>query len=51
MQIRKLNPNEQPPYAFRITGIDRDFFIRHYDEEIFENGIQVIDMIRLSQDL
>lgn len=37
--------------GFRITGIDRDFFIRHYDEEIFENGIQVIDMIRLSQDL
>lgn len=37
--------------GFRITGIDRDFFIRHYTEEIFENGIQVIDMIRLSQDL
>ncbi|MBY9078790.1 GNAT family N-acetyltransferase [Paenibacillus sp. HN-1] len=37
--------------GFRITGVDRDFFIRHYDEEIFENGIQVIDMIRLSQDL
>jgi ribosomal protein S18 acetylase RimI-like enzyme len=37
--------------GFRITGIDRDFFIRHYEEEIFENGIQVIDMIRLSQDL
>ncbi len=37
--------------GFRITGIDRDFFIRHYSEEIFENGIQVIDMIRLSLDL
>ncbi|KWX79114.1 acetyltransferase [Paenibacillus riograndensis] len=37
--------------GFRIIGIDRDFFIRHYDEEIFENGMQVIDMIRLSQDL
>ncbi|MNE70929.1 putative N-acetyltransferase YvbK [compost metagenome] len=37
--------------GFRITGVDRDFFIRHYDEEIFENGIQVVDMIRLSQDL
>ncbi|UVI32865.1 GNAT family N-acetyltransferase [Paenibacillus spongiae] len=37
--------------GFRITGIDRDFFIRHYDEEIYENGIQVIDMVRLSQDL
>lgn len=37
--------------GFRITGIDKDFFIRHYQEEIFENGIQCRDMIRLSQDL
>lgn len=37
--------------GFRITGIDIDFFIRHYQEEIFENGIQCRDMIRLSQDL
>lgn len=37
--------------GFRITGIDKDFFIRHYPEEIFENGIQCRDMIRLSQDL
>lgn len=37
--------------GFRITGVDRDFFIRHYTEEIFENGLQVMDMIRLSQDL
>lgn len=37
--------------GFRITGIDIDFFIRHYDEKIFENGIQCRDMIRLSQDL
>lgn len=37
--------------GFRMTGIDRDFFIRHYDEAIYENGIQVIDMVRLSQDL
>ncbi|GGG09571.1 putative N-acetyltransferase YvbK [Paenibacillus albidus] len=37
--------------GFRITGVDRDFFIRHYSEAIFENGIQVVDMIRLSQDL
>ncbi|MFF2886201.1 GNAT family N-acetyltransferase [Paenibacillus sp. NPDC057967] len=37
--------------GFRITGVDRDFFIRHYEEEIVENGIQVVDMIRLSQDL
>ncbi|MNG24624.1 putative N-acetyltransferase YvbK [compost metagenome] len=37
--------------GFRIIGIDRDFFVRHYNEKIFENGMQVIDMIRLSQDL
>lgn len=37
--------------GFRMTSIDRDFFVRHYDEPIYENGIQVIDMVRLSQDL
>lgn len=37
--------------GFRMTSIDRDFFIRHYSEEIFENGIQVVDMVRLSQDI
>lgn len=37
--------------GFRITGIDSDFFITHYDEEIYENGIQCRDMIRLSQNL
>ncbi|WP_054705089.1 GNAT family N-acetyltransferase [Bacillus sp. JCM 19041] len=37
--------------GFRMTSIDRDFFLRHYDEPIYENGIQVIDMVRLSQDL
>ncbi|TFE00800.1 N-acetyltransferase [Jeotgalibacillus sp. R-1-5s-1] len=37
--------------GFRITGIDHDFFTRHYSEPIFENGIQCRDMIRLSMDL
>lgn len=37
--------------GFRITGIDRDFFIRHYAEPIFENGIPCRDMIRLSQEI
>ena len=37
--------------GFRITHVDRDFFILHYKEPIFENGIQCIDMVRLSQDL
>jgi len=37
--------------GFRITSIDRDFFIKHYEEKIYENGIQCVDMIRLSMDL
>ncbi|WP_223700619.1 GNAT family N-acetyltransferase [Sutcliffiella deserti] len=37
--------------GFRITGVDRDFFIRHYENKIFENGIWCRDMIRMSQDL
>lgn len=37
--------------GFRIFGVDKDFFIRHYPQEIFENGIQCRDMVRLSQDL
>ena len=38
-------------FGFRITGIDRDFFVRRYRKPIWENGIQCRDMIRLSQDL
>ncbi|MFC3746694.1 GNAT family N-acetyltransferase [Paenibacillus sp. GCM10012306] len=37
--------------GFRIIGVDRDYFIRHYPDPIFENGLQCIDMIRLAQDL
>jgi ribosomal protein S18 acetylase RimI-like enzyme len=37
--------------GFRIVGVDLDFFIRHYPDEIFENGIQCRDMIRMTQEL
>lgn len=37
--------------GFRIVGVDTDFFVRHYDEPIYENGIQCRDMIRLRRDL
>ncbi|WP_462406108.1 GNAT family N-acetyltransferase [Gracilibacillus sp. Marseille-QA3620] len=37
--------------GFRITGIDRNFFIRHYEEDIFENGIPCLDMVRLTLDV
>jgi ribosomal protein S18 acetylase RimI-like enzyme len=37
--------------GFRIVGVDMDFFVRHYKQPIFENGIQCRDMIRLRRDL
>ncbi|GAE29384.1 GCN5-related N-acetyltransferase [Halalkalibacter hemicellulosilyticusJCM 9152] len=37
--------------GFRIVGVGIDFFVKHYEDEIVENGIQCRDMIRLSQDL
>lgn len=37
--------------GFRIVGIDKDFFINHYEEKITENGIRCVDMVRLSIDL
>ncbi|OAB43786.1 GNAT family N-acetyltransferase [Paenibacillus glacialis] len=35
--------------GFRIVGIDKDYFTQHYDEPIFENGLQCRDMVRLRQ--
>ncbi|MCA1320982.1 GNAT family N-acetyltransferase [Bacillus tianshenii] len=37
--------------GFRIVGVDQDFFIKHYPDAIYENGIQCRDMVRLVQDL
>lgn len=37
--------------GFRLEGVIKDFFIDNYDEEIFENGIQCRDMIRLTRGL
>lgn len=37
--------------GFRITGIDKNFFTNNYEDEIVENGIACVDMIRLSQQL
>lgn len=34
--------------GFRVTRIDRDFFVKNYDQPIFEQGIQLIDMLRLT---
>lgn len=37
--------------GFRIIGIDHDFFTRNYEEEIYEDGIQCRDMIRLRKEI
>ncbi|MDD7793096.1 GNAT family N-acetyltransferase [Clostridium sp. 'White wine YQ'] len=37
--------------GFSVYGVDKDFFIKHYKEEIMENGIRCKDMIRLEMDL
>lgn len=34
--------------GFRVTSIDRDFFVRNYPQPIFEDGIRLIDMLRLT---
>lgn len=37
--------------GFEISSIRKNFFLSHYDEPIFENGIQCKHMIMLSQSL
>jgi len=37
--------------GFRMEGVIKDFFTDNYEEEIFENGIQCRDMIRLVKEL
>jgi ribosomal protein S18 acetylase RimI-like enzyme len=34
--------------GFRIVGIEKDFFTKNYPEEIVENGIKCVDMVRLA---
>ena len=36
--------------GFRVTSIDKDFFLKNYEEPIFEFGIQHKDMLRLTID-
>jgi ribosomal protein S18 acetylase RimI-like enzyme len=35
-------------HGFRVASIDPDFFVRNYPEPIFEDGIQLFDMLRLT---
>ena len=37
--------------GFRIDGVVKDYFLRHYSEAIVEHGIPCRDMIRLQCDL
>lgn len=37
--------------GFQIVAIDKDYFVKHYDEPLYENGIHCRDMIRLKIDL
>ena len=36
--------------GFEIIGVDKGFFTRNYRQEIIENGIKCVDMIRLAID-
>ncbi|MEJ2766003.1 GNAT family N-acetyltransferase [Photobacterium sp. MCCC 1A19761] len=37
--------------GFRVDGVIKDFFIEHYEDAIFEHGIQHKDMLRLVLEL
>lgn len=34
-----------------MKSIDIDYFVKYYEEHIFENGIQCKDMVRLEMEL
>ncbi|WP_010629827.1 GNAT family N-acetyltransferase [Halomonas sp. KM-1] len=34
--------------GFRVVAVERDYFLTHYDEPIYENGIQHKDRLRLA---
>ncbi|MFQ3786306.1 GNAT family N-acetyltransferase [Halomonas sp. A29] len=34
--------------GFRVVAVERDYFLIHYDEPIYENGIQHKDRLRLA---
>lgn len=36
--------------GFRVFAVERDFFLVNYDAPIYENGIQLKDMLRLAVD-
>ncbi|MBU1221644.1 GNAT family N-acetyltransferase [Myxococcota bacterium] len=34
--------------GFRVTSIEKDFFINNYKEPVFDSGLQLFDMLRLT---
>ncbi|MBW6390732.1 GNAT family N-acetyltransferase [Billgrantia antri] len=36
--------------GFRVVAVERDYFLTHYDEPIYEHGIQHKDRLRLALD-
>ena len=37
--------------GFRVSGLQRDFFLRNYTTQLWERGAQHKDMLRLTLDL
>lgn len=37
--------------GFRVVAVERDFFVRHYPEPLWERGLRHRDMLRLALDL
>lgn len=37
--------------GFRMVQIDKNYFVMHYEEEIYENGIRCYDRIKLVKEL
>ncbi|QQK74619.1 GNAT family N-acetyltransferase [Salicibibacter cibarius] len=37
--------------GFRMVGVEVDYFLRNYDMPLYENGLRIRDMVRLSQTL
>lgn len=37
--------------GFSIESIEKDYFVRHYPDPIYENGIECRDMVRLRMEL
>lgn len=37
-------------HGFRVFAVERGFFLNNYEEPIYENGIQLKDMLRLAVD-